>query len=158
MPWQAQTYSIYENFSFLFFFWEGGWRVVINIWKYKGVFGWGENRNDEKYGEKKQGEKCCFPLFGWKMKIGETENKRKSFLPQAHFFNPPKSGGKCGEKNVVKALLHKYPHLPLIHDLMTFSSHPYHFCLFSSLPSQHTNIQVLFSLSLSLFFFFFNMT
>ena len=24
MPWQAQTYSIYENFSFLFFFWEGG--------------------------------------------------------------------------------------------------------------------------------------
>ena len=24
MPWHAQTYSIYENFSFLFFFWEGG--------------------------------------------------------------------------------------------------------------------------------------
>ena len=40
-------------FSFSFGRGGGGWRVVINIWKYKGVFGWGENRNDEKYGEKK---------------------------------------------------------------------------------------------------------
>ena len=78
----------------------------------------------------------------------EKENRRdkkqeRKFSPRAHFFNPPKSGGKCGEKSVVKTLLYKYPHLLLIHDLMTFSSHPY---LHSTPTSKFS----------SLFFFFFS--
>ena len=36
-------------------------------------------------------------------------NRGESFPSQTHFFNPPKSRGKCGEKSAMKALLHKYP-------------------------------------------------
>ena len=38
----------------------------------------------------------------------KTENPGESFLSWAHIFDPPKSGGKVGEKSAVTPLLHKY--------------------------------------------------
>ena len=91
------------------------------------------------------------------------ENLGESFLSRAHIFDPPKSGGKAGEKSVVTTLLHKYPLPPtLIHDLMTFSPTPLDdFCpqtIIITFLSSHLTftahqrpvVQVLFSLSLSL--------
>ena len=50
-------------------------------------------------------------------KIWEKENIGENFPSWAHFFYPPKSVGKCGEKSAVKALLHKFP--------VSLSSHGY---------------------------------
>ena len=63
------------------------------------------------------GGKCYFSLFGWRRKIGEIENMGENFSSQAHFFFPPKLGGKCEEKSDVKAFLHKYS--------VSFSFHSY---------------------------------
>ena len=118
------------------------------------MFGWWENREVGKLGGKR-----CFQLFGWGRKIVETKNRGESFLPRAHFFNPPKSGGKCGEKSVVEALLHKYPS-PTPHswlDDLTFASSQ----SLSLLPlliltfTTHQHPRSLLSLSLFFFFFFF---
>ena len=93
-------------------------------------------------------ENVVFHCLAEERKIGETENRKESSSSWAHFFYPPKLGRKWGVKSVVKCILHKYPLTPhFIHDLITFAPlHPYHFTF-----SQHSNVQVLFSL----FFFFF---
>ena len=80
-------------------------------------------------------------------------NRGESFPSRTHFFNPPKSRGKCGEKSAMKALLHKYPLtcpsfmtwwlLPLLIFITFASSHSY----------LHSTPMSRFS-SLYLFFFF----
>ena len=55
-------------------------------------FGW--KQGGWKIGRGKYGEKCCFLLFGWGKKIEETENRGEIFPFGAHFFYPPKLGGK----------------------------------------------------------------
>ena len=72
------------------------------------MFGWGENREDGKHREENRVENSVFHCLAKEGKWGGRKTREK-ILSRAHNFHPPKSGGKSGEKSVVKALLHKYP-------------------------------------------------
>ena len=72
------------------------------------VFGWGEFREDGKHREKNKAKNSIFHCLAKEGKWGGRKTREK-ILSEAHNFHPPKSGEKSKEKNVVKALLHKYP-------------------------------------------------
>ena len=69
--------------------------------------------------ERKIEWKMLFSTVWLKKKIRETENRGESFPSWAHFFYPPKLGGKWGEKSDEKYILHKYPHFIIL----TYPSH-----------------------------------
>ena len=72
------------------------------------LFVWGENREDGKYREENKVKNSIFYCLAKEGKWGGRKTREK-ILSEAHNFHPPKSGEKSKEKNVVKALLHKYP-------------------------------------------------
>ena len=49
------------------------------------VFGWGENREDEKQREENRVENICFPLFGKRRKMLRMENPGENSLPGPQF-------------------------------------------------------------------------
>ena len=100
--------------------------------------------------------------IGWKMLFSTVwlgKENRKNRKPRRKFSLPgplflssqiwrKMRREKCCESTFTQIPSLTYP------SFMTWwllpTNHHYHFCLFSSLPSQHTNVQVLLSLSLSL--------